>query len=346
MPIDRRRLLNSLPSLLLASSAASFGLPLLAAKPLSRAALLVPLSGDHAALGRSMVRAALLAQADSDKGGFKVFDTGGTAQGAAIAGRDARKFGASIILGPVFEVEVPAVLGAVPRTVPVVSFSNSSALIEGGAFVFGITARQAASTILRHAARAGLRRVAIGGKTDGWGMQARAAAVEIARELGIEIFTLPGGGDTLPVAGAQVDAVLMTDVSSLARIAAGRVLDGVKLLGTANGLDLAPETIRILEGASIAAIDPAGFAGFARSYEGRYGTPPGIIAGLAYDAASVVGQMRRGGAIDRSALLSANGFKGACGAVRFREDGSVARALAVLRVADGKLVNIDPEPAA
>lgn len=292
-----------------------------------------------------MVRAASLAQADSDKGALKMFDSGGTPQGAAIAGREARKFGASLVLGPVFEAEVPAVLGAVPRTVPVLSFSNSSALIEGGAFVFGITALQVASTILSHAARTGVRRVAIGGKPDGWGLQARVAATKIARELGIEAFTLPGDGETMPVTGTNVNAVLMTDVASLARIAS-TTAGGVKLLGMATGLDLAPATIRALEGAEIAAIDPVRFAGFARSYEDRYGSPPGVITGLAYDAAGILRQMRLGGGVDRSALLSANGFKGVCGDVRFREDGSVARRLAVLQIVDGKFRNLAAEPQA
>ena len=346
MKIDRRRLLQSLPSLVLASSAASSGSPLFAAKPPSRVALLVPLSGDHAALGRSIVRAASLAQADSDKGAFKVLDTGGTAQGAASAGVAARKFGAALVLGPVFEAEVPAVLAAVPRTVPVLSFSNSAALIESGAFAFGITARQAANAILRYAARTGLRRVAIGGKPDGWGLQARAAAAQIATELGIESFTLPGDGDTIPVSGATFDAVLMTDVASLARIATAGTGGAVKLLGMAPGLDVAPETIRALEGAAIAAIDPVRFAGFARSFEDRYGSAPGVITGLAYDAAGIVRQMRLGGGVDRSALLSANGFKGVCGDIRFREDGSVARTLAVLQVVDGKFRNLAAELAA
>lgn len=90
---------------------------------------------------------------DSDKNAFKVLDTGGTAQGAANVAKAVRKFDPLLVLGPLLEAEVPAVLRALPRTVPVVSFSNSSALIEGGAFVFGITARQAANTILRHADR-------------------------------------------------------------------------------------------------------------------------------------------------------------------------------------------------
>ena len=47
--------------------------------------------------------------------------------------------------------------------------------------------------------------------------------------------------------------------------------------------------------------------------------------------------MRRGGGIDRSALLAGSGFKAICGDVRFRDDGSATRNLAVLAVGSGAL---------
>lgn len=282
----------------------------------------------------------MLAQGDSDKKALKVFDTSGTPEGATAAARAARKSGATIILGPLFGREVSAVLGLIGRAMPVVSFSNDSALLDSGAFVFGITARQAASSILRYAASRGIRRIAIGGVNDGWGMQARAAASNISKDLGLDAYLLPAEGLGQPDSGALPDAVLMTDAAALARI--GPVIDRqrVQLLGIVQGLDLTPEMFRALEGAWLAAPDPAGFAGFARAFEERFGTRPGTITGLAYDATNIFRQMRLGGDTDRSALLSASGFKGVCGDVRFREDGSVARALAILAIADGKLRTI------
>ncbi len=335
--MDRRLLLRSLPSFLIASSAPSLWTPALAAKVKFPAALLIPQTGPHAALGRSMERAATLAQGGKTSGELFVFDTGSTAQGAAAAARAARKAGVTVILGPVFAHQVPAVLGVVGSGVPVLSFSNDAALLESGAFLFGITARQAVAAILAYAAGRGIRRVAIGGAGEGWGGQVRAAAATAAAAYGIETYPLPAGDITaLPATASGAsdglpDAVLMADAATLARLAPDLAVRGVQPLGAFPGLDLSPEQLRTLDGAWLSAPDPARFDGFARNFEQRNGSRPGIIAALAYDAANIARQLRLGGGTDRSALL-ATGFRAICGDVRFREDGSATRLLAILAV--------------
>lgn len=290
----------------------------------------------------------MLAQGANERGALLVFDTAGTPEGAATAARAARKARATVILGPLFAREVPAVLGVVGSQVPVVTFSNNESLIESGAFLLGITARQTVTAVLAYAASRGVRRVAVAGAGDGWQGQARSAAISAGSALGLEIQQLaegelvsltspPGSGaDSLP------DAVLVTDAASLARIAPGLVAQGVQPLGAFPGLDLAPDQLRALENAWLAAPDPARFAGFARAFEERNGSPPGAIACLAYDAANIANQMRIGGGTDRSALLASAGFKAICGDVRFREDGSAARALAILAVSKGVLRTVAP----
>jgi ABC-type branched-subunit amino acid transport system substrate-binding protein len=340
--MDRRRLLQSVPSFLVASSVPALWTPAQAAKVQFPAALLVPKTGQHAALGRSMERAAQLAQGETDRKALQVYDTGGTPEGAAAATRLARKGGATVILGPVFAAEVPAVLAAA-GTVPVVTFSNDQALLERGAFLFGITARQVVGDILRYAAQRGIRNVAVGGSDQGWGAQARAAAVATGEGLGIKIVALPAGPITIVAPASDVagdglpDAVLMTDIDGLLAIAPAAAAQGMQVLGATQALDIAPDSYARLDGAWLAAPDPARFAGFARAFEQRNGSRPGAIAGLAYDAVTIARQMRLGGGTDRSALLNASGFKAICGDVRFRDDGSAARALAILAIAGGRL---------
>jgi ABC-type branched-subunit amino acid transport system substrate-binding protein len=332
------------PSLL----APSFWSALSAAKVDFPAAMLVPKSGEHAALGRSMERAAWLAQGgDLAQGGklakgagdvkqLHVFDTLGTPEGAIAAARVARHNGARILLGPIFARELPGVIGVAGAGVPVISFSNDAALRESGAFVFGITANQIVTALLRYGAGRGVRRVALApGAADAWSKQVAAAAVEAARPLGVEVVGM-ASDSTLP------HAVLVTDSAQLADIGPGLTQKGVQVLAAIAGLDLPPETLRALEGTWFAAPDPARFASFSRTFEDQIGTPPGLIAGLAYDAVRIVQQLRLGGGIDRSALLAATGFKGVCGNVRFREDGSAARSLAILAVKDGNLANVAP----
>ena len=336
MPMARRHLLGRSGLLVPSLFAPSLWSALGAAKPEFPAAMLVPRSGEHAALGRSMERAAILAQGAGDIRQFHVFDTLGTPEGAIAAAKLARHGGARILLGPIFAAELRGVVAVAGPGLPVISFSNDASLRESGAFVFGITAAQIVTTLLRYAAGRGVRRVAVAvGGAGGWNAQVAAAAGDIARALGLELVTLPGGA-----ASGQADAVLISDGDQLAGIGPAFARSGVQVLGAVAGLDLPTETLRALEGAWFAAPDPAGFASFARAFEERVGSPPGLITGLAYDAMHIVLQMRMGGGIDRSALLAATGFNGVCGNVRFREDGSAARALAVLAVKNAALVSV------
>lgn len=352
MPMDRRQLLQYSPSFLLASFFPPFAASASAAKADLTAALLIPQTGPHAALGRSMERAAMLAQATNAQSSLVVFDTGGTPEGAAAAASLALKKRASVILGPLMAGEVPGVAAAVGGTVPVISFSNDANLRESGAFLLGITARQSVRAILQYASDRGIRRVAVGGTDHGWGGQVRAAAEVEGTALGLAVSQLPGGdlstvpGNVVGSADGLPDAVLMPDIPGLVKLAPQLASNGIQPLAALPELDLPREIFRQLEGTWLAAPDPAGFANFARQFEQRMGTRPGIIAALAFDAAGILNQMQQSGGLDRSAVLTANGFNGVCGHVRFREDGSAARSLTILELAAGGIRKIaSPQPA-
>jgi ABC-type branched-subunit amino acid transport system substrate-binding protein len=324
---DRRQLLRSG---LVASLASSF-LPTLAyaAKTPPPAALLLPLTGPHAALGRSMARAGALAQAD-DKKGLIILDTGGTPAGAATAVAEALKRGAGLILGPVFSPEVQPAVDATGRRVPVVTFSNDIGLLDRGAFLLGITADQAVAPLLAYARGRGVRRIAIAPGTTAWDMQVATAAKRTAQRTGLTIVD------------RDADAQLVSgDPAAMATAARAIKGSGVQLLGASAALEADPAILAALDGAWLSAPDPAAFADFASAYEGQNGTPPGVISGLAYDAARIAMLLRQGGGTDRSALLAAQGFKGVCGDLRFRDDGSAQRDMAILAVDSGRYRLVD-----
>ena len=316
-----------------------------AAKPNFPAALLIPQSGEYAALGRSMERAARLAQGAGDEKAVMIFDTGGTVDGAQNAARQAMRDGATIILGPVFSKEVTGVLATTKGQLPVLSFSNDLALRESGAFLLGLTADQATRAILGYAAGRGIRRVAVGGSADGWGGQVRSAANAVAPSTGVVVTALPEGDLQVlpPIAGSAdglPDAVLMPDAAGLARLAPALAGTGVQALGAFSDIDMSAGVVGQLEGAWVSAPDIANFSDFASAYERRMGSRPGLLAGLAYDAVRIVETMRLGGGTDRSALLSIPRFKGVCGDVRFREDGSAARSMSILQLTGGQIRTI------
>ncbi len=248
-----------------------------------------------------------------------------------------------MVVGPVFSAEVGAALGVLGSETPLIAFSNDAQLVDRGAFLMGLTAPQLVNAIMTYAARRGVRRFAIGGTNDGWDGQVRGAAAVAGPELGVTTFAFQGFPATIDANGEGLpDAVLMPSVAALMEAAPAAAANGVQLLAALPSLDLSDNTLRRVDGLWLAAPDPEPFTAFARAFEARNGTRPGLIAGLAYDALRIVAQMRASGGADRSALLVPGGFKGVCGDLRFRDDGSASRALTILAVGNGALRLVEP----
>ncbi|RYE01566.1 MAG: hypothetical protein EOP61_10890 [Sphingomonadales bacterium] len=314
---------------LLSGLAASVALPsfALAAEKTDKRpiALLVPLTGPRARLGSSMRQAALLAE----NGQFVLsFDTGGTAAGAAAAAAKALKAKVALILGPLTAEEVPAVSSTIAGRVPVISFSNDSVLRAPNTWIFGITAGQVTSAILRYARTRGVRSIAVIDDGTAWSAAATLAAGRMESELGVSIHAMTVGQ---PLPDPAPDAVLLPG-SGEAMLATARRLSGsgVQLLATLQGLDHRPQALEALDGAWIASPDPGAFGAFAAEFEARNGGGAGTITALAYDAAGIANALRKAGKLGGEGLLDSKGFNCVTGPVRFRTDGSVARDFAIL----------------
>lgn len=282
-----------------------------------------------------MQRAAMLAEPDAKL--LFTLDTAGTAGGATTAAQAALKRGAAMILGPLTSWEATAAAGAVAGRVPVVAFTNSAAAAASGAYVFGITPQQTTTAILGYARSRGVKSVLVVGDGTAWSNAASEAAVRAQGSIGMDVRAITvAAGQPLPSAGAEPDAVLIPG-SGDALLGAARALkaSGTQLLGTVQALDYRPSALEALDGAWIAAPDPAAFGQFAIDYEGRNGGAPGALAALAYDAARITRSLRDADTLSREGLLGGEGFACVTGAVRFRTDGSCARELAVLVAKDG-----------
>jgi ABC-type branched-subunit amino acid transport system substrate-binding protein len=331
--MDRRSLLKSLQSGLVAS-AASVVLPssVFAAdkkKDKRPIALLLPLTGPRARLGLSMRQAALLAE---NSAFVQSFDTGGTAAGAAAAAAQAFKIKPALILGPLSAEEVPAVSSTIAGRVPVIAFSNDSVLRAPGTWIFGITAGQVTTAILRYARTRGVKSVTMIDDGSPWSAAAALAAGKSEAEIGLTVRILQvKPGQPLPDPGEAPDAVLLPG-SGETVLAAARALknSGVQLLGTFQGLDNRPAALEALAGAWLASPDPGAFGTFASAFQARNGGEPGTIAALAYDAAGIANTLRADNRLGPEGLMDAKGFHGVTGPVRFRTDGSVARDFAIV----------------
>jgi branched-chain amino acid transport system substrate-binding protein len=129
-----------------------------------RAALLVPLSGPSASLGKSLLNAAQLALFEMSGAGFSLLpiDTKGTPEGAAAAARQALDHGAQVILGPLFSAEVRAVTPlALGSGVNVIAFSSDRSVSQPGVYLLGFLPRPQVERVVAHARAQGIERFAI-----------------------------------------------------------------------------------------------------------------------------------------------------------------------------------------
>ena len=107
------------------------------------AAILLPLTGPRADLGRTLLQAAQLGLQNADVPRFDIIDTGGTASGAASAATSAVNNGDALIIGPLTSAETAAVSKiARGAGIPVLAFTNDTSQSQPGIWTLGISPDQ------------------------------------------------------------------------------------------------------------------------------------------------------------------------------------------------------------
>lgn len=327
----------------------------------NRVAVLVPLSGGNAAMGRSILNAANLALLDT--GGQRIRITAyDTASGAVPAVNEALAEGNGLILGPLLAEDVRAVAGIARRAdVPVVAFSNDISVAGDGVYLMGFTPGQSIGRVVSYARSRGASRFGALVPAGIYGQrasQALTAAVEGAggRLVGMQSYDRSAGnlrGAATRLTGqGQVDAVLVADgprtvlpaipvlrgVSPQPRILATELWATETAIGTSVGL----------RGAWYAAPSDTLFTQFSTRYRARYNTAPFRLSSLGYDAVLLAVRVAADWPIGRPfparALRNAEGFVGVDGAFRFGRDGIAERALEVREVTATGTNVVSPAP--
>lgn len=341
--------------------------------------ILLPLSGDNAALGQAMLNAAQMALFDLGHQSFELIprDTGGTAQGGANAAYAAIRDGAQILLGPVFSSAVGGAKGvANSNNVNMIAFSTNWGLAGDNVFLMGFLPFDQVDRVIEYASARGLNNIGALAPQTEYGQIALQAYRTSAPEHGIHTGQLASFSGTydLPQTLAQFtgshsntdqqevhvfpyQAVFLPssagEISIIAEEAAsyGMTSPQVQFLGT--GLWDDPNLARnpMLNGSWFAAPDPNLRSTFEARYLSLYAQKPPRIATLAYDSAALTAILAQAGlrqlgqpAFDKSAILNPNGFAGVDGIFRFRPDGIAERGLAVLQYSGGRIQVIDPAP--
>ena len=321
-----------------------------------RVALLLPrsASGNGGMTATAFRNAAELAIRDFPNAGIQlaVYDTAGTPAGAQAAIATALRERAEIVLGPVFSTSVSAIAPAARQAnVPVVAFSSDASVAGAGVYLLSFLPADDVERIVSYSAQQGRKSLAALLPANAYGSVTEAAFRSAVARAGGRIVAIerydPAGSDidarvrSFAAFAPQVDALFVPDGgSAIGQIAAslataGVARDRIKILGSGQWDDPAILANPALAGSWFPGPVKDGFDGFARRYQGSYGTVPPRNATLAYDATVLAaGLVRQFGAerFQTSVLTNANGFAGLDGVFRFHPTGLTERRLAVYEI--------------
>ncbi len=331
-------------------------------------ALIVPLTGQGAAVGAALRNAAELAYDDFQKPDLSILvkDDRGTPEGAREAAQAALNEGAEIVLGPLFAASVQAA-GGIARGAgkPVVAFSTDAGVAARGVYLISFLPQSEVDRIVEEATASGRRSFAalIPETTYGNAVEAQfreAVARRGARLVAIERYPAGNPGPAVERlravvtgASAPADALFLPDTpDGLTAVAPALTKAGfspgrVRPMGLALWNDPRVLSQPAFQGGWFAAPDTAGFSGFAQRYQARFGATPPRAAALGYDAVSLTAALVRQYGTQRFAdatLTSPAGFSGLEGTFRFRPDGLSERTLAVYEIRGNAAAVVSPAP--
>ncbi|TRD09875.1 penicillin-binding protein activator [Erythrobacter insulae] len=327
-----------------------------------RVALLVPMGGNTAEVGRSIANATTMALLDTNANNLRL-TTYDTSKGAASAARKAIADGNKLILGPLLAENVPAVQAAArPANVPAISFSNDIRVASADVFLMGHVPEQSIRRSVAYARERGSNNFAALVPEGTYGQRSFDALNNALNDFGGNLVGSASyaRGNTSIVSAAQrlraaggYDTVVIADGARLAVLAAAEVkssgADGTRILGTElwSGESVLTRS-NAIDGALFSAVSDGRFKRFADSYEGRFGSKPYRIATLGYDSVLLTLRVARDWRVGRdfptAMLFDRGGFLGVDGPFRFGRDGIAERALEVREVRGNSVVPVDAAP--
>ena len=329
-----------------------------------RVALLVPLTGANAGVGKSLQNATQLAILDTNTDAIRItsYDTAGPG-GAAAAAKQAIADGNRLILGPLLAEEARLIAPiARAANVPVLSFSNDASAAGDGVYLLGFSPAQSIDRVVNYARQNGVTQFAGLIPAGLYGERASAAFVNAVSNAGGTVTAMetydgrPGSMTTaitkvgrspfqaILIAGGANGAV--TAVPIIRRGASGktaRVL-GPELWNTDSGIG----ANTALNGAWFASVPNNYYRTYATKYRARFGAAPFRLSTLGYDAVLLTVRIARdwrpGTNFPERRLTDRDGFAGLDGAFRFGRDGVAERALEVQEVGAGTTRTVSPAP--
>jgi len=323
--------------------------------------LLLPLSGEHADLGKALQEAAELALFEAGDASVELMPQD-TAQGARAAAERALHEGAELLIGPVFAAEVREIKPLLAQHhVNLLCFSTDQSVAGQGVYVLGFLPDQQIERVTRFAGERGLKKIAALTPEGAYGQVVNQTLKRLSAKgeielLGITPYTRgdilegnPGNDQILEAVedykARGLQALLVPEggenLYNIARILKSQ--GGPILLGS--GQWDSSETLQVFElmGSFFASPDPQEREHFEDRFRKAYGGVPPRIASLAYDATALAVALAPHG-YAAPHLTFAQGFSGADGLFRLTSPGLNERGLAVVEVSPMGFQTLSPAP--
>ena len=348
-----------------------------------KVAVLLPLTGPNAGLGRNLLQAAQLALG-ADGPQLDVRDTAGTPTGATMAAQAAVAAGDGIIVGPLTAPETAAA-ASVAVNIPILAFTSDQQQGRPGVWALGITPQQQVTRMVRALSIRSKTRVAavlpnnifgnaladgLSRATAGVGdppptikryPDGRQPALDAAlRDMSDYAHRHPpapppstDAADSAAADPATQEPMAPPPFDALLLAEGGAPLG--RLATSLPGLGVTPPDVQIMGPATWArdAANLGGLAGawyaapdpaFRTEFEQAYTAKYGSAPPGLVDIAYDAANLARVAAGNPATLTQPNGFRGVDGLFALRPDGQVVRGLAVFGVGPGGARIVDPAP--
>lgn len=329
-------------------------------------ALLVPLTGRSASVGKAISDAAQMAIVESGNPDFQVipYDTGDN--DAAGAADKAIANGANIILGPVFSDKVSKVAAKARQAgIKVITFSNNKAVAGGNVYILGMVPDQQVARVLKYANDRGINGFSGVVPNNVFGNQVAELLQRQVEWFGAELRKISlysgGAGDYAASAKEVADAYQAKSIVpdrkgeavmipeggakaiSIASALRKAGLSNVRLLGTALWDNETTIKSGSLRGAWFASTPYENSDSFIGRFMTNFNYKPEDIAALGYDAVNLSIAIAPDNFSD-SSIRRSRGFTGVKGVYKFDGNNVDIRGYAIYEIRDGAAHVADPAP--
>lgn len=326
-----------------------------------KVALLLPLSGDKASLGKNFLDAAQMAVYDTGRqggAGIELLpkDSGADSATAGAAAAQAVQDGAALIVGPVSGAVIPAVRNAAPH-IPVLALSNDASMAGGNVYVMGFNPAEQVRRIADFAATQNVRNLAVLVPSSVYGELVLGALAQTRLNVaGVHRYqknreSIDKAVADLAAARDGIDGILIPEGgAALAALADALMKNGITaktmpIFGTGLWDDRDSSRSAALLGGYFAAPDPAARSRFMSRIRTAQSAAPVRLATLSYDATALAAVLAaQGRGFDEAALTNPAGFAGLDGLFRLNADHVAERGLAVMQVTAGGTQVAEPAP--